>query len=122
MSTPMAGRAGSAPSSSTPVTTAPAPARVFVRCGDRYDPPEGATWTVITLPADLEPDALPQAVSRVRAALRGARAADLLIAGPVALGVALGQALAHEPVAIDYVQLNQTTKEFEAWVTNRRNL
>lgn len=47
---------------------------------------------------------------------------QLLVAGPVALGIALGQALAHEPVAIDYLQLNQATKEFEVWVTNRRNL
>ena len=30
--------------------------------------------------------------------------------------------LRHEPTAIDYVQLNQTTKQFETWLTNRRNL
>jgi len=45
----------------------------------------------------------------------------VLIAGPVTLGVALGQGLAHEPVAIEYLQLNQITKEFEVWVTNRAN-
>ena len=45
----------------------------------------------------------------------------MLIAGPVTLGVALGQGLAHEPVAIEYLQLNQITKEFEVWVTNRAN-
>jgi hypothetical protein len=39
-----------------------------------------------------------------------------------ALGIALGQGLAHEPVAIDYLQLNQVSKEFEVWLTNRRNL
>lgn len=96
--------------------------QVFVRCGDRYLPPQPLPdWTVITLPADLRAEELPAAVEQVRRALRGAPAARLLIAGPVALGIALGQALAHEPVAVDYLQLNQTTKEFEVWLTNRRN-
>lgn len=97
--------------------------QVFIRCGDRYLPPEASpTWTVITLPAELGPKALPAAIDEVRRSLRGVHAARLLIAGPVVLGVALGQALAHEPVAVDYLQLNQTTKEFEVWLTNRRNL
>ena len=54
----------------------------------------------------------------------GARPSEalLLIAGPGVLGVALGQGLAHEPTAIDYLQLNQTTKQFEPWLSNRRNL
>jgi hypothetical protein len=100
-----------------------APIQLFVRCGDRYLPPEDADpWTVITLPAELGAQLLPEAVSRVREALRGQRAARLLIAGPLALGIALGQGLAHEPVAIDYLQLNQATKAFEVWLTNRRNL
>jgi hypothetical protein len=99
------------------------PLDVFVRCGDRYEPPEAdGAWTVVTLAAELRPADLPQAAQQVRSALRGRRAARLLIAGPVCLGVALGQALAHEPVAIDYLQLNQATKEFEVWLTNRRNL
>jgi hypothetical protein len=58
----------------------------------------------------------------VREALRGERSARLLVAGPVALGIALGQGLAHEPVAIEYLQLNRVTKEFGVWLTNRRNL
>lgn len=97
--------------------------RLFVRCGERYAPPElEADWTVVTLPAELGAEAVPPAVAEVRQALRGHRSARVLIAGPVALGVAIGQALAHEPVAIDYLQLNQVTKEYEVWVTNRRNL
>ncbi|MGH2628569.1 MAG: hypothetical protein ACRDHY_18180 [Anaerolineales bacterium] len=96
---------------------------VFVRCGDRYVPPlSGGPWTVIDLPHDLGSQDLPSAVQRVREGLRGHAAAQLLVAGPVALGIALGQGLAHEPVAIDYLQLNQVTKEFEIWLTNRRNL
>jgi hypothetical protein len=99
------------------------PVQLFVRCGERYTPPEPeGSWQVITLPAELGPEALPAAVEQVRRALRGHRAARLLIAGPVTLGVAIGQGLAHEPVAIDYLQLNQVTKEYEVWLTNRRNL
>lgn len=101
----------------------PAPLDLFIRCGDRYEPPDsGRPWTVLTLPSELRATDLGAAVGSIRGALRGHRAARLLIAGPVALGVALGQALAHEPVAIDYLQLNQATKEFEVWLTNRRNL
>jgi hypothetical protein len=100
-----------------------APVRLFVRCGERYVPPDPeASWQVITLPADLGPQALPAAVDQARQALRGHRSAQLLIAGPVTLGVALGQGLAHEPVAIEYLQLNQVSKEYEVWLTNRRNL
>ena len=99
------------------------PIQVFVRCGERYVPPGPASgWYVITLEPELDPGALPGAVEEVRNALRGYRSARLLIAGPVTLGVAMGQGLAHEPVAIDYLQLNQVTKEYEVWVTNRRNL
>ncbi len=95
---------------------------LFIRCGDRYAPPEpDGSWVVITLPSDLGAEGIPDAVARVRSRLRGARSARVLIAGPVTLGVALGQGLAHEPVAIEYLQLNQITKEFEVWVTNRTN-
>lgn len=96
---------------------------LFIRCGDRYRPPgDGSGWKIVELPAELVPAELPRAVEQVRQALHGHRSARLLIAGPVALGIALGQALAHEPVAIDYLQLNQATKQFELWVSNRRNL
>lgn len=96
---------------------------VFVRCGERYLPPaDGVGWQVVTLPAALAADDLPGAVAEVRRLLRGARTARVLVAGPVVLGVALGQGLAHEPVAIEYVQLNQMTKTFEVWLTNRANL
>lgn len=96
---------------------------LFVRCGDRYRPPDGEPgWRVVELPGELTPADLPAAVERVRRALRGHRSARLLVAGPVALGIALGQGLAHEPVAIDYLQLNQVSKEFEVWLSNRRNL
>ncbi len=99
------------------------PIQVFVRCGERYVPPEPAeAWRVITLEAEVGPGDLPGAVDQVRSALRGHRSARLLVAGPVALGVAMGQGLAHEPVAIEYLQLNQVTKQYEVWVTNRRNL
>lgn len=99
------------------------PLRIFIRCGERYSPPEsGAGWLVVTLPENLDRRGVSTAVKRVREALRETKRAEVLIAGPVSLGVALGQALAHEPVAIDYLQLNQATKEFEVWVTNRRNL
>jgi len=99
------------------------PLNLFIRCGERYAPPAAAgPWEVITLPGELAPRDLPNAVAAAREALRGRRSARVLIAGPVALGIALGQGLAHEPVAIDYLQLNQVSKDFEVWLTNRRNL
>jgi len=80
-------------------------AYIFVRCGDRYaPPPSGGPWTVIDLPHDLGPEDLPSAVRRVRESLRGHATAQLLVAGPVTLGIALGQGLAHEPAGIDYLQ------------------
>jgi len=97
--------------------------RLFVRCGNLYQPPQVAPdWQILDLPAELAPADLPGAVAQVRRVLRGHRTALLLVAGPVALGIALGQALAHEPVAIDYLQLNQVTKEFEVWLSHRGNL
>ncbi len=99
------------------------PLHLFVRCGERYAPPsEGGPWTVLTLPAQLGREHIGEAVAQVRACLRGHRNARLVVAGPVVLGAALGQGLAHEPTAIEYVQLNQMTKEFEVWLTNRLNL
>jgi hypothetical protein len=99
------------------------PLSLFIRCGERYAPPAAAgPWEVITLPGDLGPNDLPAAVTAAREALCGRRSARVLVAGPVALGIALGQGLAHEPVAIDYLQLNQVSKDFEVWLSNRRNL
>lgn len=96
---------------------------LFIRCGDRYHPPDdGAAWTVLTLQAELVSTDLPGAVAEVRRLLRGRRIARVLVSGPVVLGIALGQGLAHDPVAIEYVQLNQMTKEFEVWLSNRANV
>ena len=96
---------------------------VFVRCGERFEPPSGeSNWIVITLPHNLTPEDIGQAVQDVRTAIRKHDEARLLIAGPVVLGVAMGQGLAHEPTAIEYVLLNQATKRFEPWLSNRRNL
>lgn len=96
---------------------------VFVRCGERYCPPaDDAGWQIVTLPAALASEDLPGAVVEVRRILHGARTARVLVAGPVVLGRSLGQGLAHEPGAFEYVQLNQMTKAFEVWLTNRANL
>ncbi|MCP4656996.1 MAG: hypothetical protein GY856_16415 [bacterium] len=86
---------------------------LFIRCGDRYAPPKAdGSWVVITLASELDAEGIPEAVARVRSRLRGARSARVLIAGPVTLGVALGQGLAHEPVEIEYLQV---------WVSNPAN-
>ena len=90
---------------------------LFVRCGERFSPP-GGQWQVLTLPHPLGPDDLKGAVEQVRERLRGAGEARLLIAGPVVLGVALGQGLAHLPTRVVYLQLNQATKQFEEWARN----
>lgn len=107
---------------SGPAKPKPAPVpTLFVRCGDRFESPEPA-WTVLTLPASLRPEHVPDAVRQVRAALHGKPRLRLVIAGPVALGIALGQALEHVPTAIEYLQLNQETKAFEVWGSNRANV
>ena len=96
---------------------------LFIRCGDRYSPPDDcAEWIVLTLPAGLASTDLPGAVAEVRRLLSGRRTARMLVSGPVVLGIALGQGLAHDPVAIEYVQLNQMTKEFEVWLSNQANV
>ena len=90
---------------------------LFIRCGDRFSAPDGE-WEVLTLPHPLEPGHLEEAVKQVRRRLEGVPEARLLIAGPVTLGVALGQALAHVMTKISYLQLNQATKQIEEWARN----
>lgn len=111
-------------SSSIAPASSPLRGHVFVRCGSRYEPPaDGHAWAIVTLPDVLEPGGIPDAVKQVRTAVRGyGGQCTLLVSGPVTLGIALGQGLAHESVAIDYVQLDQPTKAFGVWVTNRDNL
>lgn len=91
--------------------------RLFVRCGERFEAPDPG-WQVLSLPHPLAAEHLPEAVRRVRGALSGVKEAELLLAGPVVLGVALGQALAHIPARVVYLQLNQATKTLEPWARN----
>lgn len=95
---------------------------VFLRCGDRNAPVTDMQWIDVPLPAQLTRGDIPDAVRRVRAAIEGAPRARLLIAGPVCLGVALGQALAHDPTHVEFVQLDQYTKRFSTWVENTEQL
>ena len=95
--------------------------QVFVHCGDHRQAPD-LDWEYIPLPTFIQPSHLAEAIQRVREAIRGFRWVRILVAGPVCLGVAIGQALQHEPVTIEYVQLNQENKEFEVWLTNRDQL
>ena len=97
-------------------------AKLFVRCGDRFAPPEGAE--VVTLPGSLTPADVSSAVRTVRDAITLIREneVDLIVAGPGGLCYALGQALEHVPTKVTFVQLNQATKNYEAWVCNTQNL
>ncbi len=95
--------------------------KIFVRCGDRFKPPD-ESWEVITLPDYVNKENLKECVDIVRRRILEERSpVKLLISGPVALGVALGQALEHVPVRITYLQLNQRTKKFEEWLSNSEN-
>jgi hypothetical protein len=94
--------------------------KLFVHCGDR-EPPD-PSWTALPLKPSIGPQDLPAIISRIRQALRGFREADILLAGPVCLGVAVGQSFEHSPVKIRYWQLNQPTKEYEVWLTNMEHL
>ena len=96
--------------------------RIFVHCGDRYVPPEDEGWTLIELPQELRPQHLTAAIGRVRKAIAHATGARIVVAGPVMLAAALAQALAHDPVPIEYLQLDQFTKKFDVWLTNKQNL
>jgi len=97
--------------------------KIFVRCGRTAKPPD-EQWEIVELPDFLSgsEDVL-EAVIRVKelvlASLEDVR---LLIAGPIVLGVAVGQALEHAPVKVEYVQLNQRTKRFEIWWDNTRHV
>jgi len=89
--------------------------KLFVHCGDRFPPDR--TWEALPLPASLTRQDLAPAVRAVRTRLRDVRHAQILIAGPICLGVALGMALEHIPTRVDFIQLNQRTKELEPWVS-----
>ncbi len=70
------------------------------------------------MPAYIGASDLAWIMGDIKARLEGSRHAQVLIAGPVCLGVAAGIALEHLPVRIDFVQLNQRSKEFETWLSN----
>lgn len=95
--------------------------KIFIRCGQVKYPPD-PTWVDVLLEADLKPEHIPPAIKKIRDILHDTKEAQILISGPVCLGVAIGQAFEHAPVKIEYVQLNQMTKEFEVWVTNTINM
>ncbi len=92
--------------------------RLFVRCGDDAVPPDDG-WQIVALPATLKATELVAAVKKVREAVDTAGAAQILIKGPVTLGVALGHALQHHPCKVDYLQLDQATKLTTTWWSNR---
>jgi hypothetical protein len=80
------------------------------------------SWERLALPVYIASSDLGEIIAKIKARIGDARFVQLLIAGPLCLGVAAGQALAHIPARVEFVQLNQQTKEFETWVTNTDHL
>jgi len=92
--------------------------KLFVACGEVSDTAAG--YEVMQLPMVLGPDLVASVAERVKNRLARASSAEILVKGPIVLGVALGQVLAHVPCRIDYLQLDQSTKRTSAWWSNTR--
>jgi hypothetical protein len=96
--------------------------KIFVRCGNSSRAPS-TDWETIELPAFLSASDILESLKIVKEKiLEKNDDVQLLIAGPIVLGVALGQVLEHIPIKIEYVQLNQKTKRFEVWWDNTRHI
>jgi hypothetical protein len=99
-----------------PEKPATAELKLFV-CAGEGTPPE-SNYKVLRLPATLDRNDVQPAVDQIRDLLVGFGQADIVIKGPIVLGVALGQCLEHIPCKVQYLQLNQASKEFEVWWRN----
>jgi hypothetical protein len=110
---------GKADSSTPPTAHAPAMAadlKLFVCAGEASPPEEG--YKILSLPAELRREDIEKAAAQTRQLLAGVQNADIVIKGPVVLGVAIGQYLEHVPCHVRYLQLNQANKQFETWWQN----
>lgn len=94
---------------------------LFVRCGDRALP-VGDETSVLTLDAAMDPTKAKASVAEVRqeiAKLGGP--VELRVAGPGMLVGMYAQAFEHMPVEVRFTQLNQLTKAYEVWFSNKEN-
>ena len=95
---------------------------LFVRCGERALP-VGDEDLVITLEAAMDPEKAKASVQQVREAIAELGGpVELRVAGPGMLVGIYAQALEHIPYEVRFVQLNQLTKAYEVWFSNKENL
>lgn len=95
---------------------------LFVRCGERALP-VGDENIVITLDASMTPEKAKASVQKVRQAIAELGGpVELRIAGPGMLVGMYAQTFEHIPHEVRFVQLNQLTKAYEVWFSNKENL
>lgn len=89
---------------------------LFVCAGEASPPDE--RFEVLHAPAIMDPQSVRVTAEAVRARLAGERHAEVLVKGPIALGIALGHLLEHVPCRVDFLQLDQATKRVTVWWSN----
>lgn len=98
---------------------------LFVRCGERALP-VGDENKILTLDTAMDAQKAHTSVNEVRAAVAeladGGNEVDLRVAGPGILYAFFAQALQHIPYTVQFVQLNQLTKQYGTWLSNRENI
>jgi hypothetical protein len=95
---------------------------VFVRCGEKFVA-VGDEAKVVTLDAAMTSEKAKAAVAQVRSAvIEVGSPVELRIGGPGMLVGVIAQSLEHIPVEVRYSQLNQLTKQYEIWFSNKENL
>lgn len=104
------------------IESEPRPKILLVRCGERAIP-VGDEDLVVTLDGAMDAEKAKASVQKVREAIANlGRVVELRVAGPGMLVGIFAQAFEHMPVEIRYSQLNQLTKAYEVWFSNKENL
>lgn len=96
---------------------------LFVRCGERAVP-IGDESLIMTLEQAMDAETAKASVQQVRSAIAGlgSRVVELRVAGPGMLVGMYAQAFEHMPIEVRFSQLNQLTKAYEVWFSNKENL
>lgn len=89
--------------------------RLFV-CAGEATAPDG--FEVMACPAVMTAESVASTALAVRRRLEQVSRAQVLVKGPVALGVALGHVLQHVPCHVEFLQLDQATKQLGVWWSN----
>lgn len=95
---------------------------LFVRCGERAMP-IGDENEIVTLDSGLSAEIAKASIQTVRLAIaKLGPIVELRIAGPSMLVGMYAQSFEHMPIEVKFSQLNQLTKQYEVWFSNKENL